>query len=210
MRNQANTIYLGLAVLMMGLFASQVRQHSNQPSVEESAVDHSAATKRAPIPSDHPRIFAAYHALLADPIFSSKIDGISMIPQPGAGTTVSDHFVLVLQGSEVFGSREARVQKSWESLLDRIADILDDDPGLKIEISGYADADDPLENRNSESGSSPLAFSFARAEWIARYFETVHGADVAGDFILRGMGLSPKGKRVELKFLIPQTASSGN
>jgi flagellar motor protein MotB len=206
MRSQSNLVYLGLAVLMMGLFAGQVRQRTIQIPSEEVATPGAAPATKV----ENPRVFSAYQALLADPIFTSKIDGITLIPQPDAVGTVLDQFVLVLQGSEVYGSRESRIQKSWESLLDRVADILENDPGLKVEISGYADADDPLENRNAENGSSPLAFSFARAEWIARYFETVHGADIANDFILRGMGISPKGKRVELKFLIPQSVSSGN
>jgi len=209
MHNRSNTVYLGLAVLMMGLFAGKIRhqEHSPHPSV---AKKNEVTTAEPQTESENVRIFTAYQRLLGESFFTQKIEGIAVIPAPATGQRLTDHFTVILSGSEVYGSREAHVQKNWETVLDRIADVLDDDPGLKMEISGYADADDPLENRNSENGSSPLAFSFARAEWIARYFETAHGADIAHDFILRGMGLIAQGKRVELKILIPKSAAGGN
>lgn len=209
MHNRSNTVYLGLAVLMMGLFAGQIRNQVQVP--HSSDVKKNESLIAAPRPeSENARIFTAYQRLLGESFFTQKIEGITVIPKPSTGQTLTDHFTLILSGSEVYGSHDARVQKNWETILDRIADLLDDDPGLKMEISGYADADDPLENRNAENGLSPLAFSFSRAEWIARYFETAHGADIASDFILRGMGPAPKGKRVELKILIPKTTSGGN
>lgn len=209
MHNRSNTVYLGLAVLMMGLFAGQIRNRSTEPQPSVIQSNESIANS-ASSAAENPRIFTAYQRLLGESFFAQKLDGISVIPAPGTGQILTDHFTLILSGGEVYGSRDARIQKSWESVLDRIADVLDDDPGLKMEISGYADADDPLENRNAENGSSPLAFSFARAEWIARYFETAHGADIASDFILRGMGPIAQGKRVELKILIPKSGSGGN
>ena len=210
MRNGSNTIYLGLAILMMGLFASQIRKPSLESPASVIQTNESIANAPLTAAAENPRIFTAYQRLLGESFFTQKLDGISVNPAPGTGQRLTDHFTLILSGGEVYGSSDARIQKNWESVLDRIADVLDDDPGLKMEISGYADADDPLENRNADNGSSPLAFSFARAEWVARYFETAHGADISSDFILRGMGPIVQGKRVELKILIPKTGTSGD
>ena len=79
-----------------------------------------------------------------------------------------------------------------------------------VEISGFADLDHPLEKSTNDEGASAYAFSFSRAEWLAHYFERMHGISIQKNLVLKGMGAVSEGRKIELKFYFNSSAESNN
>jgi flagellar motor protein MotB len=191
MLKQNSSIYMGLFVMMLGLYSHSRTTHPNTSDPHTSTKSNSNSTLS--------RIQSVYQAISEDPVFSGKVDGVLLIPDPSQKIPVTQDFKIVFQGDDAFSSRDHRLRRDFEPVLDDVADLLTHDPGLRIEISGYADANDPRENLHTESELSPHAFSFSRAEWVARYLSLKSGVDLQETFVLRGMGLVNQGKKLELK-----------
>ncbi len=195
-----STIFSGLFVMIFGLYAYELKKHVPDSEKPRSVLGFIAKKEIEAPPRQGPRIEVAYDKLSKDPVFAGKFEGIYLIPAPVAGVEIGRDFMLVLQGDEVFASESASVRDGLHSVLDHAAEFLHSEPGMKVEISGFADENDLEEQGATDEGRSAYEFSYSRAEWVARYFERQHGFDIPNTFILRGMGPSPKGKRVELRF----------
>ena len=192
MRNQG-LIYIGLFLIAFGLYASQLKK---KPHVENKPVE-TPMLEPTPASASQARIQVLYEKILADKMFTSKIGGIKLTP---ARPPVNNDFTITFTGDEIFTNEGFSIHESLASTLDFLAETIKSEHGLMVEISGYADANSVLEVKPSDYGSSALAFSFARAEWLAHYFEQTHGISVSKTLILRGMGAVPQGKKVELRF----------
>ena len=201
MRNNG-VVYLGLFVMMAGLYAAQVKKSAHAEVKVEPRLVESTPT---PLPQN--RIQLLYEKLGALKMFSNTVEGVRLIP---VHPPIKDSFTIILYGDEIFSDEDFAAHDSWNTVLDKIAFYFKSEPGLRIEISGYADSDNEKERQASDYGASAYAFSYARAEWLAHYFERRHGIPIVGSFILRGMGAVPRGKKISLRFYFRSSLSDEN
>ena len=202
MRNQI-TIYLGLFLIVFGLYAVQLKKIPHATGAATKEVAELVAS--TPVPAPQNRIQLLYDQLRSQKIFSNTVDGVRLFPkQP----PVKSDFMITLYGDEVFSDENFAINPPWETVLDQIADLFKKELGLKMEISGYADADNLREQKPSDYGSSAFAFSYARAEWLAHYFERKDGLSISKILVLRGMGAVPQGKKIELRFYFSSGADN--
>ncbi len=199
MRNQG-LVFLGLFLITFGLYASQLKKKA---ITEKSRL----TTLLAPAPTAKPqtRIQVLYEIVSSQKYFSNRISGIRLTP---THAQVKNDFTITYSGEEIFSDEGFSIHESLRTSLDSLVEIMKAQHGLKVEISGYADADNPKEKKPSDYGSSALTFSFARAEWLAHYFERKHGILISKYFILRGMGAVPQGKKIELRFFYGSSLTS--
>lgn len=194
MRNQA-TIYLGLFLIAFGLYAAQLKK--KQGSVVEVKPSTMVLTEEpSPTPSSQNRLQLLHEKVVLGSFFRNHVAGISLYP---SSAPIKD-FTVTLAGDEVYADQEADIHESWNSALDFLAGLIKQEPGLHVEISGYADESKPKEQKPVDFASSSLTFSYARAEWLAHYFERKHGIAIQKYFVLRGMGAVERGKKIELRF----------
>jgi flagellar motor protein MotB len=204
-----SVLYMGLFLMAFVLYANE----RNRPAeARPSDTDTEAAAKVADstpavnrpviesVPSDLPahgadaKIQALFQIFLSDAMFSRPADGLRLVREPRA-------IEIQLYGDDVFTEGEIAVRESWYPVIDRIAEKLTADEfkkGLKVEIRGFADEASQREVRSSDFGHSDFTFSFARAEWLARYLERKWGISLQDVFTLKGMGSRPYGKKVEV------------
>ena len=191
MGNQG-TAYLGLFLIAFSLYAAQLKKTPISASATEVRAQAPGA-EPTPVQPPQARIQVLYDLLTSDNRFTNKIDGVRVSP-------VKNDFTVTLIGDEIYTDGGFSVNDSWNSILDKLAVILKSEKGLMIEISGYADEDNLKEKQPGDYGSSAFAFSYARAEWLAHYFERKHGIPIKKTFILRGLGSVPQGKKIEMRF----------
>jgi len=201
MRNQG-VIYLGLFLMMAGIYAAEVKKSAH---AEVKAVPH--LQESTPVPAPQNRIQLLYEKLSALKMFSNTVEGVRLIP---VHPPIKDSFTIILYGDEIFSDEDFAAHDTWNTVLDKIAYYFKNEPGLRIEISGYADLDNEKERKSSDYGASAYAFSYARAEWLAHYFERKHGIPIADSFVLRGMGAVHQGKKITLKFYFRSSLSDEN
>jgi flagellar motor protein MotB len=159
----------------------------NKPVVEGVSSD-------APSKGADTKLQALFQSFVTDSLFSTHADGLKLVREPRA-------IMIQLYGDDVFSEGEIEIRETWYSVLDRIAAKLTKEEfqkGLKVEIRGFADEASQRELKSSDFGRSDFSFSFARAEWLARYFERKWRIPLQEVFTLKGMGARPYGKKVEL------------
>ena len=191
MRKQG-LIYLGLFLITFGLYAAQLKK---KPRVENKVVPSLVTQLQPDVPQA--RIQILYDKIYSEKMFASKISGIKLTP---SHPPVNSDFIITFFGEDVFTDEGFSIHESFGSTLDFLAQLIKAEHGLTVEISGFADLGNAHEEKSSDYGSSPLAFSFARAEWLAHYFEQKFGISIPKTLILRGMGAVPQGKKIELRF----------
>ena len=200
MRNQAQ-VYLGLFLIAFGLYAAQLKK---KPALLHKA-DPLTLLESTPTPAPQTRMQVLYEKVAGEKFFSNRIGGIKLSPATGP---VKHDFTITFFGEEIFTDEGFSIHPSWHTALDDLAEIIKTEPGLHVEIAGYADQDNPKEQSPSDYGSSPYAFSFARAEWLAHYFERKHRIPIGKVFVLKGMGAVSEGKRIELRFFYNSPSES--
>ena len=110
--------------------------------------------------------------------------------------------MLQFYSDEAYETGAFAVRENWYPFLDQLGKYLNQEykNGILVKINGYADLNSPQEKTPSDYGSSDLTFSYARAEWVARYFERKFGIPIRTVCMLTGMGAVQNGKKVELIF----------
>jgi outer membrane protein OmpA-like peptidoglycan-associated protein len=192
MRKQG-VIYLGLFIMVFGLYAAQLKKNSAVKNTKISMM----------VPEDEEvkiaqtRIQLLYDQVFEASVFKNKVSGVSLKPM---SPPVKNDFTISFSGDEIYTGGDFSIHESWGTVLDFLAGVIKSAPGLEVEVSGFANENDPREKSPTDYGSSPFAFSFARAEWLAHYFERKHGLVIKKTFVLRGMGAIPQGKRIDLRF----------
>ncbi len=185
-------VFLGLFLIVFGLFAAQIKK---KPSTIE-AKPNPLFIEPTPEPISQTRIQVLYDQVAIEKIFSNQISGVKLLP---ARASVKNDFKIIFEGDEVYSDHAISVHSSWETTLDFIAELIKKNPGLHVDIAGFADLENPKENKPSDFPTA-LASSFARAEWVAHHFERKHGIIVAKSMVLMGMGAVPQGKKLVLRF----------
>ena len=158
MRNQS-IIYLGLFLIAFGLYASQIKKIPRASEVKPVT----SLVESTPVPAPQNRIQVLYDKISAQKIFSNTVDGVKLTP---SHAPIKNDFIITLYGDEMFSDENFSISTSWTNVLDQIADFFKPELGLKMEITGYADADNTREQKPSDYGNSAYAFSYARAEWL--------------------------------------------
>jgi outer membrane protein OmpA-like peptidoglycan-associated protein len=192
MRNQAQ-VYLGLFLIAFCLYAAQLKKKTPAPIKATST----SLLDSTPTPVPQTRMQILYEKISGKKFFSNRIGGIKLTPAKGP---VKNDFTITFFGEETFTDEGFSIHPSWHTALDELAETIKTELGLHVEIAGFADQDNPKEKSPSDYGSSPYAFSFARAEWLAHYFERKHRINISKVFVLKGMGAVSEGKRIELRF----------
>ncbi len=194
-----SVIYLGLFLMAVALYGFEVTQSKANLSAHKDKI---VVTQELP-PELSPKLEVLYKRFTADPFFNSQAPGVKV--QKNLKTVT-----ITFYGGDVYESGGFAMNESWFSVLDRIEDIIHPelDHGLRVQIKGYADSNDPTERKASDYGDSDLTFSFARAEWVARYFERKWGVSIRNKFEMTGVGAQLNGKRTELVF--NYSSSSGS
>lgn len=167
--------------------ATDVPEPSNRPVTEN-------VSNESPAHGADAKLQTLFQSFLKDSLFSGRTDGVRLAREPKA-------ILIQFYGEDVFADGEAAMRESWYTALDRIAEKLTPEEfkkGLRIEVRGYADEASQKEQKPSDFGRSDFAFSFARAEWLARYLERMWRIPLQENFTLKGMGARPYGKKVEL------------
>lgn len=200
MRKQS-VIYLGLFLMMFGLYAAQLKKKA---AVKTQSETPALVTEEEEIKRTQTRVQLLYEKVSALSVFRTRISGIRLLP---ASPPVKNDFMISLSGDEIYNDGGFSIHESWGTVLDSLAVIIKAEPGLSLEISGFADENNPKEKAASDYGSSALAFSYARAEWLAHYFERKHGIEIQKTFVLRGMGAIPMGKRIDLRLYYSKPSS---
>ena len=207
-----SVLFMGLFLMAFALYANERNQvpvtvvAPSGQATEVTVSDVPASGPNRPViegvGSDAPakgsdvKLLAFFQTLVNDPLFSTHADGLRLVREPRA-------VMIQLYGDDVFAEGEVEIRESWYSVLDRIASKLTKEEfqkGLKVEVRGFADEASSREQKPSDFGRSDFAFSFARAEWLARYFERKWRIPLQEVFTLKGMGARPYGKKIELWF----------
>jgi flagellar motor protein MotB len=202
-------LFMGLFLITFGLFAKErMRPHTvsvsegvqasslNVVDVPDSKTPAVIEGRDSNTPSrgSNLKVQALFQNFMSDALLASKADGMRLAREPNA-------MMVQLYGEDVFADGATDVHESWYPVLDRIAAKLTADEfkkGLRVEIRGFADEASPREQKPSDFGRSDFAFSFARAEWLARYFERKWRIPLQEAFTLKGMGARPYGKKLEI------------
>lgn len=203
MRKQG-VIYLGLFLMVFGLYAAQLKK---KPPVKNELASSAYEQEPEEFKIAQTRIQLLYDQVSEASVFKNKTVGIRLTP---AQAPVRNEFRVTFSGEEVFKEGDFAIHESWTTILDFLAGLIKKEAGLHVEISGFADQDSMREKSASDYGSSALTFSFARAEWLAHYFERKHGISIQKTFVLRGMGAVPQGRKIVLRFYFRDSFSRLN
>ena len=192
MRNQ-NTVYLGLFLMVLGLYAYQVKK----PAPSETEHVAVAEVKKQEHPSVSHAISEIFEQVRAEEIFTSKIDGLSLLPDHDP---IQKFFSISRHGDEVYSSGESAIADNWNAVLDWLGDLIVQHPCLQVEIDAYADDSDLKEKTRAERGAGMIALSHSRAEWAKDLLIRKHGKAIEKQLSdVKGLGPRARGKRVEFQ-----------
>ena len=198
MKNQ--TVYMGLFLMALALYGSELSKKSQslKKGFTANAAESTSESLLAADLLQHPgsvSLDRLFQRLSQNPFFTTQADGLKL-------KRTADQVVVHFYGDDVYQDGHFAIREEWHPLLDGIANLISSDltRGLKIQIRGYADSESPNEKKPSDYGQSDFAFSFARAEWLARYFEKKWQIRLHPQFELLGMGATEGGKMLEIIF----------
>ena len=184
---------MGLFLMAFALYAHERSLHLIKKTTPEVAA-------ASPTEVNESRVFTSklehlYSDLSQEPLFRRPQDGLKLIRERWA-------VVIQWSGDDVYSDGEFAMRESWYSVLDQVSELIQKKAVL-VEVVGYADEGSLKERKATDYGASDYAFSFARAEWLSRYFERKGNLKLHGIFTLKGMGAVPHGKKIELSLTLP-------
>jgi flagellar motor protein MotB len=187
---QSPAAWIGLFIVFFVLYAQERKKVLTLPPAEVSP--QAALPQVSAQPSQ--RLMDLSRRLQGDSLFAVQADGLRVDYR-------LREIAVQFYGEEVYSEGDFAVRESWYTAIDRFAEILKSemDRGLKIEIVGYTDASVAAEKKPTDFGDSDYALSFARAEWLARFFERRALIPIRERVRLSGAGANKLGRQVEVR-----------
>ena len=185
-----SVVFMGLFLMGFALYGSVLSQLKMKTTLQTEATHEETEA----VLSINTKLEKLYQKISSDGLFKQeRAQGIDLKKSLKTIT-------LVFYGDEVYEAGAFAMNESWLSALDRLKEYIEPEleHGLRVQIKGYADEQDPKEKASSDYGESDLTFSFARAEWVARYFERKWGFSLRRRFELVGVGARAGGRKTEL------------
>jgi flagellar motor protein MotB len=192
-------VYVGLFLIAFALYAAEAKKPATVITMPAPAPKASIAkiTQESKL--------AALQSKLTEALTTNALpDGILMVQSVNRYSGASE-LLLRWSGDDMYAAGDFAIRETWYTLIDRMAAVIQAElkNGLEVEIRGYADSEDPVEKSPSDYGKSAYAFSFARAEWLARYLERKDQIEIEPHFQLKGMGASESGRKIIVAFTYP-------
>ena len=191
---KSTVIYMGLFLILLSLYAVELSKPAQSHEVSKKRVVQ-PNDESVPIDRGDPRLVSFFERLMHSPVFSSHTDGLKVLFQP-------NRLLISFYGDDVYQVGAFAFRETWFPVLDELGAALNEEmkKGMHVQIKGFTDQDNPHEKSPTDYNGSDLSFSYARAEWVARYFERKWGMPIHSQFEMIGSGAQPHGNRVDLTF----------
>ena len=155
------SVYQGLAVVALGLFASRV---------EAPLSGASAAPSPTPVPTQEamsPHALQILHKRLQESEwFRTKVDGVRLSRTP--------HRVIIsIENDELYEGQSASISQVWLPLIDGLAGTLLPElgPSLQVRIEGFKEDRDETQGVSVFTQMGDYRLATERASWFVDYLE---------------------------------------
>ncbi len=181
------TVYQGLAIVALGLFASRVHAPVVSSEVSPSPI---------PVPSteiDQPHALQILYKRLQDSEwFKVKADGVRL-------WRTSHRVVISIESDELYDDQSASISETWVPLIDALARILIPElgPSLQVRIEGFKEDHDEAQGVSVFTQMGDYRLATERASWLVDHLE--RNFPESRRLKMRiGAGVAASAERVEL------------
>jgi flagellar motor protein MotB len=181
------TVYQGLAVLALGLFASRTQI----PLAEKAAVPE--PTPSPVIDSGGPHVLQGLYKRLQDnEWFKARVEGVRLWRTP-------HRVVISIENDGLYEDQSTTVSESWMPLIDGLARVLLPELGtsLQVRIEGFVEDRDEAQGVSVFTQLSDYRLATERASWLVDHLER-NFPESRKLKIRIGAGVASSAERVEI------------
>ena len=187
MRRSSSTVYAGLFVLALGLYASRL----TSPGSEKAPVETPLQTMKAPQGSSFP-LQALYRRLQEGDVFRQRIDGFRIAR--------TDHrIVLSFEGDELYSGDSVSVTEAWMPVIESVMRELIPElsPAFEVRVEGFKEESDESQGKSVFTQLGDYRLATDRASWFVDYLERTYPESKRLGIRL-GAGIAATAKRIEI------------